>query len=333
MTGNSSKAYTRSADRNSFVDIQVNGYGGVEFSAPGLTVDDVRKVTFELRARGTIAYCPTVVTSADEIFRASLGVLSEAMRDADLSGHILGIHLEGPFISPEVGARGFHSVEHILPPSVEKFKRYQDWADGKISILTLAPEQPGAEELTRHASGLGVVVALGHHNADAESLKAAVDAGARCVTHLGNGIPDSVHRHRNPMWWQLASDALCVSLITDGNHLPPELVKVALRAKGVDRSIVISDGTSLSGMPPGSYERTGQKVVLEESGRISIPGTPYLAGSSATMLDCMNFLASLDLLTEEELRKVGFENPLKLLGKSAEFLRENGVDPTRIVAT
>jgi len=293
-----------------------------------LTLDKVRKVTRYLAKAGTTAYCPTVVTGPMDMFRHNLPIIAAAMRDPELKPHILGIHLEGPFISPVEGARGAHPPEHIIKPDVDTFKRFQEWAEGQIVLLTLAPEIDGALPLIHYASENGTVVSLGHHFADDNVMESAVKAGARLCTHLGNGMPDMINRHQNPLWWQLACDDLTGIFITDGHHLPADLIKVALRAKTINRFIVVSDATELGGQEPGIYHFQYHEVVLEPSGRIGFKDTPYLAGSSATMLQCMNYLASLNLLTEAELWKVGYDNPLRLLGRC---LDQQPADTTAVV--
>jgi N-acetylglucosamine-6-phosphate deacetylase len=301
--------------RHGFIDIQLNGFKGVNFSAPDLTLDQFRMATRELVKAGTMAYCPTVVTSSLANFKHTLPIIAAAMRDKELKPHLLGIHIEGPFISPIEGARGAHPPEHIIKPDVDTFKRFQEWAEGNVVLLTLAPEVEGALPLIRYASENGTVVSFGHHLADDNVMEAAVQAGARVCTHLGNGMPNMINRHQNPLWWQLACDDLTGIFITDGHHLPADYIKVALRAKTVKRFVVVSDAVHLAGLPPGEYEFQNNKVVLAPNGRISFKDTPYLAGSSATMLDCMNYLASLNLLSEAELWKVGYANPLRLLGR------------------
>ena len=299
-----------------FIDIQVNGYKGIDFSSPDLTIDNIRTAARELGMAGTTAFCPTLITGPVAAYENPLRVIAQAMRDPELKHRILGIHLEGPFISPLEGARGAHPLQHIIPPSVEIFKRLQNWADGNIKIITLAPEMEGATPLIRHAFENGTVVALGHHMAGRDELKEAVLNGARACTHLGNGLPDMINRHRNPLWWELACDELAGIFITDGHHLPPDFIKVALRAKTASRFIVVSDAVRIAGLPPGEYEMSGAKITLATNGRISFKNTPYLAGSSATMLECMNYLSSLELLDEEDLWRAGFDNPLRLLGKN-----------------
>ncbi|MHB9036402.1 MAG: N-acetylglucosamine-6-phosphate deacetylase [Armatimonadota bacterium] len=306
---------------NALVDIQLNGFLGIDFSSDELTLEDIRRVTRHAVSRGTAAYCPTVCTGPMEMYQRNLQLFATAMREPDLAGHILGLHLEGPFISPEPGARGAHQPEFVRRPSVAEFKQFLDWADGRIAILTVAPGEPGVEELIGFAVSQGVVVSLGHHYASDEALQRAVDAGATSCTHLGNGIPNQIDRHHNPIWWQLGCDSLWAAFITDGHHLPAPMIKVALRAKGVERSMVTSDASALAGMSPGSYQWMGKTVLVEPNGRIHCPETGGLAGSGSGMIECMNHLASLGLLSEEDMWKVGRDNPLKLIGKSMDDLK------------
>jgi len=296
-----------------WIDIQVNGYVGVDFSAPGLTVADVRRATEELVRRGTAAYCPTVVTSDLERYEKNLPVLAAAMEEPDLEPHLLGIHLEGPFLSMD--GRGAHQATLLRKPDAKLLDHWQTLAKGHVVLLTLAPELEGAEVLTRHAAASGIVVLLGHHVADGASIDRAVRAGARGCTHLGNGIPNLLPRHPNPIWSQLADDRLTGMFITDGHHLPSEFVQVALRVKGLDRCIITSDAAAIAGLPPGRYSGMGGvELVSEPAGRISLADSGVLAGSSATMADCMAWMRSWSHLDERDLRKLGRENPLRFLG-------------------
>lgn len=303
-----------SLERNGFVDLQVNGYLGVDFSAPGLTVDDVGRVTRALKERGTPVFCPTVITSPLEVYEKNLPVLVEAMEDDSLAPHLLGIHLEGPFISPLDGARGAHPAAHVRKPDRELSRHLLELADHRVSIVSLAPDQEGATELIEEITKAGICVCLAHHLADASVLDSACQAGAKASTHLGNGIPNHLPRHANPLIRQLVEDRLAASLITDGHHLPPQFIDLALRCKGVERLLVVSDAAPIAGQAPGRYETLGQEVVLEENGKLWNPAGDHLVGSSASMLDCMNFLAGLELLEEDELWRLGLDNPLRLIG-------------------
>jgi len=306
--------------KKGFVDLQVNGWMGISFSDPDLTLQEVHEITLDLAKRGTIAYCPTVVTEHYDTYRHNLPILAEAMEDPELGPHLLGIHMEGPFISIKKGARGAHPRCYVKRAAVAEFDRFQEWARGRIALLTLDPSHRRGADLIRHARAQGVVVAIGHHFAEPADMQKAVEAGATVATHLGNGIPNKIDRHRNPLWWQLACDELWASLITDGHHLPAPLIKVALRAKTPDRVVVVSDASPLAGLPPGQYEAFGMHVVIEESGRIYSRESDSLAGSHATMLECMNFLASLELLDEESLWRLGVDNPLRILGRTPDLL-------------
>ena len=170
------------------------------------------------------------------------------------------------------------------------------------------------EELIRHAVSLGITVGCGHQLANYEQLQKAEKAGARTLTHLGNGIPNMINRHKNPVWSGLACDDLIATIITDGHHLPPELIKCVIRMKGPDKVIVISDASPVAGLPPGRYHMLGNDAILEENGLFHNPEKGCLVGSSASMSDCMKYLESLDLLSKEDLEKVGYCNAMKLLG-------------------
>jgi N-acetylglucosamine-6-phosphate deacetylase len=299
-----------------FVDLQVNGFAGNNFSDASLTLDQAAATCAALAQRGTLAFCPTVITSAVEVYRRVLPVLAEAVqRSAAWPGRLLGIHLEGPFISLEDGAIGVHPREFVQSPSIELFNELYDLAEGQVALLTLAPEIPGALDLIQHAVERGVVVSIGHTLADAHAIRAAIDAGASLSTHLGNGCPNYLHRHFNPLWPQLAAPELAAMIITDGHHLPPEVITTILAAKGPNRVIVTSDAAPAAGCGPGEYAFFSTRVLLEPSGRLRNLERDTLAGSSATLLDCMNVLAGLRQLSEEDLWQVGRDHPLAVVGK------------------
>ena len=290
-----------------FVDLQVNGYAGVDFSSPDLTPEKVLRAVQALRERGTAAFCPTLVSAAPATYQRNLPLLVEVM--AGEPG-LLGIHMEGPFISAEDGARGVHPREHVRPPSLREFDEYYRLSQGRLRLLTLAPELPGALDLVRHAVEMGVTVSLGHTLADSRAVWAAAEAGASLATHLGNGLPLSIPRHANPLWPLLACPSLKALLITDGHHLPADFVRVVLAVKGAAGVIVTSDSSPAAGLPPGEYTFFGAPARLEADGRLHSPLTGTLAGSSAVLADCMRWLDGLGILSPEELRFVGYDNAL-----------------------
>jgi N-acetylglucosamine-6-phosphate deacetylase len=234
----------------------------------------------------------------------------------DVARSVAGIHLEGPYISREDGPRGAHPLAHCRAPDWDEFRRFQDAAEGRICILTLAPEYDGAESFLRRAVATGVVVAIGHTAATSTQIRAAVDAGAALSTHLGNGAHRTLRRHPNYLWDQMAEDRLMASLIVDGHHLPPEVVKSLVRAKTPRRCILVSDLSGLAGMPPGRYGTQLCELEILEDGRLVIAGQDQLlAGASRPIgngvANVMRF-AGVDLATAVEMAS---HHPARLLGR------------------
>jgi N-acetylglucosamine-6-phosphate deacetylase len=256
-------------------DLQVNGFGGVDFNNPSTDREDVLRVIERIRETGVTRFLPTLITSSLERFTQCAHTLLATDHPA-----IAGIHMEGPYISREDGPRGAHPQEHVQSASIEDFQRRQDAAQGTIRLLTLAPEVAGALRLIEYAVEHGVRVAIGHTAAEPEQIRAAVKAGATLSTHLGNGCAQHLPRHPNLIWEQLAADGLFASLIIDGHHLPPATVKTMIRSKTSERSILITDAMAAAGCAPGNYELNGEAVVLARDGRVAAPGKPWLAGSS-----------------------------------------------------
>jgi len=262
-----------------------------------------------------------VVTSTPKVYRHNLPLIANVLRQEEFAGRMLGIHLEGPFISPADGARGAHDERWVRHADIEYLRQLLDWAEGQVRLLTVAAGIDGIKEIIECAIGEGVTVSLGHQMADSAAIDRAAAAGARALTHLGNGVPAVLDRHNNPIWAGLANDDFFAMIITDGHHLPDSVIKTFIRAKALEKIIITSDASPIAGMPPGRYETLNNAVVLDESGRLYNPQTGYMVGSSATMLDCMNYLASLRMLTVEQLVRVGFDNPLKLIGVDASAIR------------
>ena len=263
-----------------FFDLQINGCGGRSFNSEGLTADDLRQVVDTCRQHGIGAFCPTLVTNAFAALEHGFRTLVAAC-DADraLSAAMPYFHLEGPYISPEEGPRGAHPSQHVRPPDWHEFCRLQEAAQGRIRLATLAPEWEGALSFIERAVTSGVVVAIGHTAASGERIREAIGAGARLSTHLGNGSHALLPRHSNYIWEQLAADELWASIICDGHHLPPAVVRCLVRVKTPARTILTCDASSLAGLPPGRYLEWGQEFEVRQEGKIVVPGTHYLAGS------------------------------------------------------
>ncbi len=301
-------------------DLQVNGYGGCDFNLGAWCgSQDIRHELppiFEAVARsGTALFLPTIVTnSQDAMIEALAAVAALVARDPTCAAMVPGIHLEGPWLSPEDGPRGAHPKQHLRPPCWDEFRRYQDAANGLIRLVTLAPELEGALGLTERLAEAGVVVAIGHTGAETKVIRDAVSAGATMSTHLGNGAHGVLPRHPNYLWEQLACDELFISLIADGHHLPDSVLKVMARAKGAGRLALVSDAVSLGGVPPGRYANGAVEVL--PGGKIVVADTPYLAGAGVLLDACVErMLAAADLTLAEVIRAVT-EVPTRILGLS-----------------
>lgn len=263
------------------VDVQVNGYGGQEFSSRELTAEKVAQIVHRHESFGVTALCPTVTTDSFDVMAHGVGAIAEAAASADLERQICGIHVEGPYFSKEDGPRGAHPLEHCRPPDWDEFQRLQQAANGRIRVLTMSPEFDGAPDFIARVVASGVVVALAHMSATGEQIRAAVDAGAALSTHLGNGAHRTLRRHPNYIWDQLAEDRLMASLIVDGHHLPAEVVKTFVRAKGPQRCILVSDVAGQAGLPPGRYDDRAVAIDILTDGRLVIAGQDQLlAGAS-----------------------------------------------------
>ncbi len=295
------------------IDLQVNGYMGVDFSSPRLTESDFIYACQKMIKHGVTAFLPTIITSSENVYKKNLSLIAKASEEPELKKHILGIHAEGPFISKEPGAVGAHNPKWTKKTDIEFFKKMQEWANGKIKILTIAAELPNAVKLCKYACKNNICVFLGHQNAQLSDLEKLADAGAKAVTHLGNGMPNMVNRHDNILQYGLACDKLAATIITDGHHLPAYLIKTIIRAKGVDKVTVISDASPIAGMPPGKYNVLGNEAVLEKNGHLHNPKKNCLVGSSATLVECSKYLNKLNILTSRQLKKVVYNNPLRLI--------------------
>ena len=259
-------------------DLQVNGFAGIDFNAPGLTSEGLAEALERQRATGVTRCLPTLITSSFDRFARNARVIARSLDPA-----VAGIHMEGPYLSPEDGPRGAHPREHVTNASIADFDRRQEAADGRIVLVTLAPEAPGALSLIGHLVKAGVRVAIGHTGGTPQQVEDAIYAGATLATHLGNGCAQMLPRHPNFIWTLLAADPVAASFIVDGHHLPAATVKALVRAKGVDRSILVTDATSAAACGPGRYSIGDVVCESREDGRVSLPGTPYLAGSSLTL--------------------------------------------------
>lgn len=265
----------------SLFDIQVNGFAGVDFQSPHLALEDMERAVAALARHGALRFFPTLITDDIESLRLKFENLERLRATSQaISEAACGYHLEGPWISPEPGYRGAHDLRWVRPPSLGDFDTLQKAANGNIRLVTLAPEWPDAPTVIREIVSRGVPVSLGHTNASESQIDAAIDAGARFCTHLGNGVPQTLHRHDNVIQRLLSRDELVAFLIPDGIHLPPPVLKNFFRAKPDGKVLFTTDCMSAAGAPPGRYRLADTEVEVGADRIVRKPGETYFAGSS-----------------------------------------------------
>ena len=274
-------------------DVQVNGYWGRGFKDVDWGPEGIRDLCWSIVLSGSTQFLPTITTDSYEIMRAAMANIDEACRAyPDVAAMVAGIHQEGPWISPVDGPRGAHPLDHVKPPDLAAFEQLQAASGNRITMLTLAPEVEGAIGFIQEVARRDVVVCLGHHQADGKDIQRAVKAGARSVTHLGNGCHTMMPRHPNLVWEQAAEDRLYAGLIADGHHLPPATAKVLYRAKPKDRVILVSDAISMAGARPGLYRVREAIAEMTPEGRFGFYQSPLLMGAAVSLARCLANLAS-----------------------------------------
>jgi len=292
-----------------FFDLQVNGFAGVDFNNPHVSPEQVQPALAAMRATGVIRLLPTLITSSLENFARCARTLARIRDPA-----IAGLHMEGPYIAEADGPRGAHPRAHVRAAALEDFQRRQEAAEGRIVLVTLAPEVDGAIPLIEHLVAAGIRVAIGHTAATPEQIRDAIRAGATLSTHLGNGCAGVLPRHPNFIWEQLAADELMTSLIVDGHHLPPATVKTMIRAKTTARTILVTDAVAAAGQPPGVYEIGGTKVTLSADGQVRDAAGWWLAGSALTMNEAVANTVKFTGLPLEAVLPMASTQPAAYLG-------------------
>lgn len=271
-----------------FIDLQVNGFAGVDYNDPSVSTESIARSIRAMFQTGVTRCFPTVITGSEERIRESARNIARAKNEFARAGlpeaeAIAGIHVEGPHISPETGPRGAHPAKHVRRPDVTEFQRWQEAAEGNIRLVTVSPEW---DETPSYISALvrqGVVCSIGHTKASPEQIRAAVGAGATMSTHLGNGAHAVLPKTNNYIWTQLAEDRLTAGFIVDGIHLPAQFFKAAVRAKGLENSVLVTDAVAPAMCPPGPYTLGEVQVELRDNGSVVMRGEDRLAGSALRM--------------------------------------------------
>jgi N-acetylglucosamine-6-phosphate deacetylase len=298
-----------------FMDIQVNGYGGVDYNELYADPISLSPVTELLYKAGVTTHYPTIITnSVAQISKLIKQVVALRKIDQLSRWSIEGLHIEGPFISPADGPRGAHPKEFVRAPDWNLIEQWQEDAEGLIGIITLSPEWESANSFIEQCVKNNILVSIGHTQATHQQLLDAVSAGAKLSTHLGNGMHPIIPRFPNYLWSQLADDRLGASIIADGFHLPAEVIRVIKKVKN-EKMILVSDSVSLAGMPPGEYDlHIGGQVTLTREGKLHLRNNPSIfAGSSSNLKDCVSFLLKNNLATLSEAWEMASIRPQRLL--------------------
>jgi N-acetylglucosamine-6-phosphate deacetylase len=296
-------------------DFQVNGFGGVDFQRDDLSIDDFRRAANSLRNHGVGSIFATLITcETDRLCRRLAAMEKFRSVDPSIAQMIGGYHLEGPWLSPRPGFHGAHPSEPMHAPSVSEFNRLQEAANGRVRLVTLAPEWPGTPEFIAAVVHQGTHVSLGHTDANEAEIDAAVSAGARFATHLGNGTPLKLHRHDNIIQRLLARDELIACFIPDGIHLPPFTLRNFVRAKPAGRVLFTTDAMAGAGAGPGTYTIGDLTISVGEDGVARQPGGTGFAGSTLAPDEGVRRVAEILGIDQEKSRKLWSEAPAAAFG-------------------
>lgn len=298
-----------------YFDLQVNGYGGVDYNLDTLTRDGLR-VSCERLQREGVQILLTLITEHIPVIEGRLrNIVRFREEDEVIRSVVAGFHVEGPFISPVDGYRGAHALDAVKPANVDDAKRLLDAGGGLLRLVTLAPEHDAGFATTQFLADQGVTVSAGHTNASMDEMKGAVDAGLSMYTHLGNGCPMQMHRHDNIVQRALSlSDRIWACFIADGVHVNFPALSNYLRAAGIDRSIVVTDAVAPAGLGPGLYTVGRWELLIGEDMVARAPDGSHFVGAAITMEQTEKNLAEHLGLTADQIHQLTYTNPLKALG-------------------
>lgn len=295
------------------VDLQVNGFAGIDFNTEAITAHTLDQALEAMLATGVTTCLPTLITAYPDELEARFRALDAAVSGSRLGPAMCpGYHLEGPFLNSGAGYAGCHPPGAMTAADPALIARLRKLVRRPILMVTLAPELPGALDLIKSLSQEGVIVALGHTAAGFAEIAAAAEAGATLSTHLGNGMPQSAHKLENPIFAQLAEDRLQASFIADGIHLHPAALKVLLRAKGLGRAMLVTDAVAGAAAQPGSYRFAGMDILRTPEGAIRLP-SGALAGSALCLDQAVRNLVAWGISPPELALAMASKHPLALL--------------------
>jgi N-acetylglucosamine-6-phosphate deacetylase len=299
-----------------FFDLQVNGYGGIDFNQDDLTADGLRQACEKLQADGVEGILGTIITEEVAKMGVRLANLVRLREQVPLAKQLIkGLHIEGPFLSREDGYRGAHPRDAIQKAGADAMRRLLDAAGGLTRVVTLAPEMDPGMNVTKLLVREGVRVSAGHTNASVDQLRAAVDAGLSLFTHLGNGCPMQMHRHDNIIQRALSlHERLWTCFIADGVHVPFIALKNYLRCAGIDRCVIVTDAIAPAGLGPGRYTLGRWDLLIGPDMVARAPDGSHFVGAAITMRQSAVKLAEGLGLSEESIRRLTCDNPRRALG-------------------
>ena len=299
-----------------YFDLQVNGYASVDFNADSLDEERVVACCERLRSEGVAGILATIITDELAIMcRRIYNLARLRSQNSVIEDVVWGIHVEGPFISPEAGYVGAHPAHHVRRPNPSDAERLVEAGAGLVKLVTLAPEHDAAFETTRFLAERGIRVAAGHCNPSSDELQAAIDAGLSMFTHLGNGCPLTMHRHDNIVQRALSlNDQLHIGFIADGVHVPFFALANYLRAAGLERTFVVSDAIEAAGLGPGRYTLRNQQVEVDENLATWASDGSHLVGSACPISSAAANLQRVLGFGPRDVERLTWENPRAALG-------------------
>lgn len=305
-----------------FIDMHIHGADGVD--TMDATAASLHQFAAALVAEGTTSFLATTMTQSEEAIAAALQNIA-AFQQGEGEANLVGVHLEGPFISAQCA--GAQPIEHIQPPSIEKYQQWHEMSGNQIKQITMAPEQ--GIELVSYAKELGVVVSIGHSNATAKETQAAVAQGVTQGTHLYNQMRAMHHREPGVVGTVLLEKDVYVEMIVDFIHIHPEMVDLAYRLKGPDKIILITDAMRAKGLAYGKYDLGGQEVTVTENGAHLANGA--LAGSVLKMNDALRNMRQATGAAWQELVQMSSFNAATQLKLSQKGYIEAGKDADLVI--
>jgi N-acetylglucosamine-6-phosphate deacetylase len=299
---------------NKYFDIQVNGYGGIDYNQNNLTLEGLRYSCSKLKKDNVEGIYATIITAdfQDMILRIKKLVYLRT-QDTLIYEIIKGIHIEGPFLNIADGYRGAHPKEHILKPNIDQLKELLDAADGLCRIFTLAPEMDPNNMLIKLLYSKGIIISAGHCNPSLDELKSAINAGLSMFTHLGNGCPQILARHDNIIQRVLSlKDDLKICFIADGIHIPFFALKNYLEIAGIENCIITTDAMAAAGAKAGRYTISNIELEVGVDRIVREPGKPNFAGSAIDMKSSAVNLKTEIGLSQKEITRLTYSNPVGL---------------------